>query len=151
MNWVGDKWCDNNCRLNENCFYDENDCMCDESDDPNNNCQQVLDLFGVIGDTTGNSDHAYHLSVDGVCRLWEYMTVFNIETTFGSTPLEMALYWSVTEYYELYPNCTVAFQGLDINGDGYMDPHEFMIVSHEAFNFTNTKAIQVNCTFAYYC
>ena len=64
---------------------------------------------------------------------------------------EIAAYSSVTQYYLWYPNCTVAFEGLDINGDEYMDPYEFMIIFAEAFNFTNTKATQVNCTFAYYC
>ena len=60
ITWVDDTWCDNNCRLNENCFFDGNDCACDESDDPNDNCQQLMTLFGVIGDTKGDNDNAYH-------------------------------------------------------------------------------------------
>ena len=149
--WVSDTWCDNNCQSSENCFYDGDDCICDESNDPNNNCQQLLTLFAIIGDTTGDNDNACLLSVNSVCTLWDYLTLYDSSDTSGLTSLEAALLMSVEEYYELYPNCTVAFERLDINGDKYFDPHEFVVVFAEAFNFTNTKAIQVNCTFAYDC
>ena len=57
-----------------------------------------------------DNDNAYHLSV--------YECV--------SISLERAVYSSVTQYYVLYPNCTIVFEGLDINADEYMDPHVFV-------------------------
>ena len=53
--WLGDPWCDDNCRIYESCGYDEDDCSaCD------NNCEHVFDIFQIItgGEIVITEDYA---------------------------------------------------------------------------------------------
>ena len=63
INWINDGWCDNNCRMSESCFYDANDCNCDQD----TQCGVIYSFFAVFRDTT-ITDGTY-VTKEGFCAL----------------------------------------------------------------------------------
>ena len=164
VEWVNDKWCDNNCRTNKDCFYDGDDCQCSTSGyvETFNNCQLYDTLRDTVTSLTGNTNDGkydgYTTYLDEYCFLWgwiEYLEQQNGDCTSitdaANTPIEKAMYLTFCDTYNQYNNCTQAFQALDINNDNQTDIDEYLINFAAQLNITEQKAAQINCSFAFYC
>ena len=135
--WIGDGWCDDNCRYSESCFYDANDCNCDSSD---NYCREWFSSFSQTFADTISDDGDYYMSLNGFCDIWIMIPTF-VKDEF------------VEEYIEPY-NCSTAFSMIDIDNSGYIDFYEFIYVLNvyeviEGVEITDAKYQQINCSMCF--
>ena len=147
--WVNDKWCDNNCRISDECFNDGDDCQCIQDTDNENFCQTLLDaietLFGI-----SETDNSIRITIDNICSLWTWLAGSQNSRQTDALNLESFL----MEYYSFYiqfPNCTMAFEQLDINDDDYLVLSEMLGILDQEYGFTDNRASQINCSFAWFC
>ena len=136
IEWVGDGWCDDNCRTQEECYYDANDCICDAT-----NCfawYQSYKHFISDGDDE-IADGQIVFTRDFVCWVWEIDT------------LVYELDFSIVEQWkEENKTCDFVFRQLDLNNNSYVDFNEILYFgSEDGFDVSQDKALQINCTSCY--
>ena len=174
VSWVDDKICDNTCVKSENCFYDAYDCECDQETSSQGYCQVLVDAylyFGAIEDSKTGVKYNHN----GWCTVWTLIASYNsrgngdvedrsdqlsLQLESGQGGMERSTDWedqqdeiieAFWEYYNQYTNCTLAFENLDTNQDNFVDINEMFQEFFEAFNLTDNKASQINCSYAIYC
>lgn len=118
--WIGDTWCDANCRTSSECEYDDEDCLaCSHS------CDDVYKL--VITYVAAISPPDELITIDEACH--ETVTVILEQKMQGFT------------------NCTHQFEKFDLNNNGYVGMLEALIGLADFFGLDDeTKLNQIDCT-----
>ena len=134
--WVGDGWCDQNCRSSEHCLYDSTDCECEE-----NSCSEIYSFFSVVssasvGDpTTVNNEE--------MCAFWDYLDALEENGQYSTLEDYSA---ALAQYRAENRTCDWVFNTLDINNSTEIDINEFIFATYDTFEISKIKAAQINCT-----
>ena len=124
--WVGNLWCDENCRYSEDCNYDGDDCICDEYND-NSLCDDLYTYFSIVANSDTADDK---VTMNELCSYWDYIEYFDYE---GFEK------WVDQE-------CNATFIENDINNDGVITLNEMLVAFHDFVGISIQEAMQVNCT-----
>lgn len=132
IDWIGDGWCDENCRQSKSCNYDLTDCGCQGTI-----CSQIYGFFSIASSYSA-SDPSTAVSLEELCYFWNHITE-NFTTLRDFSP-------ALDEWMRENRTCEYVFTRVDANNDSSIVLNEFIYSTHESFNLTQTKAKQINCT-----
>ena len=140
IEWINDGWCDDNCRLNEECFYDYNDCICDAD----KHCYPIYKLVMPFMDTTFINNETNRVeqaaSYDHACTLWDN---FRVLVNTGADLEEPKF---VIEWAQQNQTCDFVFDRLDLNNNSFIQFHELLLYGRDYYGYSEAKAQQINCT-----
>ena len=125
--WIGDNWCDNNCRYVSQCGNDLEDC-----DDKHQDCKTGSECgtfyagFKLAANEYTNDNHIEQTEID---RWWDLGIAFGL---FDGTS---ALY-----------NKSTVISYADANDDGIINLHEAIVMVHEELGISKAQARQIDCS-----